>query len=290
MPDSGKGLNVEFVRRWIEKSAYSVALGVQLAEITDDTARLRLPYADGNSNPGKALHGGCAASLAVIGAHAVARRAMGAESGPWHTAALQVNYLAAAKDEAVVAEARLLRRGKAMCFAEVDVRTEDAKPIAHATVMVRGRFGAEPALPAAATGDAGESDPGPMGPFIGRVPFIGNRGIAVEHMTGGRSRLIMPYRDVNGDESGGVHEGAVLALLDTTGAMASWAETGPGNYRASTPSIQAQLLAPPPKDDFVAYGHLVQRDNEILWSDVEVAGASDGKLWARGTVIYRILT
>ena len=177
-----------------------------------------------------------------------------------------------------------------MCFAEVDVRTEDAKPIAHATVMVRGRFGAEPALPAAATGDADESDPGPMGPFIGRVPFIGNRGIAVEHMTGGRSRLIMPYRDGNGDESGGVHEGAVLALLDTTGAMASWAETGPGRYRASTPSIQAQLLAPPPKDDFVAYGHLVQRDNEILWSDVEVAGASDGKLWARGTVIYRILT
>ena len=281
---------VEFIRNWIEKSAYSVALGVELEELSEDAARLRLPYSDENSNPGKALHGGCAASLAMIGAHAVARGAMGAESGPWHTAALQVNYLAAAKDEAVVAEARLLRRGKAMCFAEVDVHTEDAKPIAHATVMVRGRFGAESALPVAATGDAGESDPGPMGPFIGRVPFIGNRGIAVEHMTGGRSRLVMPYRDSNGDQCGGVHEGAVLALLDTTGAMASWAETGPGNYRASTPSIQAQLLAPPPKDDYVAYGRLVQRDNEILWSDVEVAGASDGKLWARGTVIYRILT
>ncbi len=281
---------MEFIRNWIEKSAYSVALGVELEELTENAVRLRLPYSDGNSNPGKALHGGCAASLAMIGAHAVARGAMGVESGPWHTAALQVNYLAAAKDEAVVAEARLLRRGKAMCFAEVDVHTEDAKPIAHATVMVRGRFGAESALPVAATGDAGESDPGPMGPFIGRVPFIGNRGIAVEHMTGGRSRLIMPHRDSNGDQSGGVHEGAVLALLDTTGAMASWAETGPGNYRASTPSIQAQLLAPPPKDDYVAYGRLVQRDNEILWSDVEVAGASNGKLWARGTVIYRILT
>ena len=281
---------MDFVRRWIEKSGYTLALGVGLEAISEGAARLRLPYADDNSNPGKALHGGCAASLAMVGAHAVARTTMGPDSGPWHTPPLQVNYPPAAKNRPVVAEARLLRQGKSMCFVEVDVATEDAKPIAHATAMVRGRFGAEPTQQAPSAGDSGESDPGPMGPFIGRVPFIGNRGIAVEHMTGGRSRLVMPYRDGNGDESGGLHEGAVLALLDTTGAMAAWAETGPGNYRASTPSIQAQILAPPPKDDLIAYGRMVQRDDEILWSEVEVAGASDGRLWARGTVIYRILT
>jgi uncharacterized protein (TIGR00369 family) len=156
--------------------------------------------------------------------------------------------------------------------------------------MVRGRFGAEPVTLAASAGDAGESDPGPMGPLIGRVPFIGNRGIVGEHMTGGRSRLVMPLRDVNRNEDGGVHEGAVLALLDTTGAMAAWAETGPGPYRASTPSIQAQILAPPPKDDLVAYGRTLQRDRELLWADVEIADRSDGRLWARGTVVYRILT
>ena len=201
-----------------------------------------------------------------------------------------IRSLAAAKDEAVTAEARLLRRGKAMCFAEVDVATEDGKPIAHATTMVRGRFGAEPPVLAASAGDAGESEPGPMGPLIGRVAFIGNRGIVVEHMTGGRSRLVMPLRDGNRNEDGGVHEGAVLALVDTAGAMAAWAETGPGPYRASTPSIQAQILAPPTMDDLVAYGRTVQRDRELLWADVEVADRSDGRLWARGTVVYRILT
>jgi uncharacterized protein (TIGR00369 family) len=201
-----------------------------------------------------------------------------------------VNYLAAARNEAVTAEARLLRQGKAMCFVEVDVATEDGKPIAHATAMVRGRFGAEPSAPAVCAGDAGESDPGPMGPLIERVPFIGNRGIGVEHMTGGHSRLVMPLRGGNGDEGGGVHEGAVLALIDTTGAMAAWAETGPGRYRASTPSIQAQILAPPPKDDLVGYGRTVQRDRELLWADVAVADGSDGRLRARGTVVYRILT
>ena len=82
----------------------------------------------------------------------------------------------------------------------------------------------------------------------------------------------------------------MLALLDTAGAMAAWAETGPGRFKASTPSIQAQVLGPPPRDDLVAYGRVAQRDREIFWCDVEVAGQSDGRVCARGTVIYRIIT
>jgi uncharacterized protein (TIGR00369 family) len=281
---------MEFVRHWIEKSGYSAALGVELAALTEETASLRLPYQDANSNPGKALHGGCAASLAVIGAHAVARAALGEESGPWHTASLQVNYLAAAIDESISAQARLLRRGKELCFVEVDVKREDGKPIAHATTSVHGRFGgAAPSLYTAA-GDQGQSDPGAMGPHVGRMPFTAARRIHVEHMTGGTSRIVMPYHDANGDTGGGTHEGALLALLDTTGAMASWAETGPGRFKASTPSMQAQILAPPEKVDLVAYGRMVQRDNEIFWSDAEVASAVDGRVFARGTVIYRIVT
>ena len=65
---------------------------------------------------------------------------------------------------------------------------------------------------------------------------------------------------------------------------------GFGPYKASTPSMQAQIISPPPKDDLVAYGRNVQRDEELFWSDVEVAGASDGRVYARGTVIYRIVT
>jgi acyl-coenzyme A thioesterase PaaI-like protein len=109
-------------------------------------------------------------------------------------------------------------------------------------------------------------------------------------MSGGRSRLVMPFLAANADAAGGVHEGALLALLDTTGAMASWAETGPGRYKASTPAMQAQILAPAPKADLVAYGRTVQRDGELLWSDAEIATADDARVVARGTVVYRILT
>ena len=45
-----------------------------------------------------------------------------------------------------------------------------------------------------------------------------------------------------------------------------------------------------PRGDLVAYGRCVQQDNEIFWSDVEVASAADGRVSARGTVLYRIVT
>jgi len=281
---------VEDVRRWVEESPYAAALGVELAELSEGALRLALPYRDANANPGKALHGGVAASLCAVGGQALTRASLGPASGPWHTAALQVNYLSAAIGEALSAQARLLRRGKELCFVEVDVATEEGKPIAHATSAVRGRFGAPDPPRARVAPDHGRSDPGTMGPLVESLPFIAGRGIRCEHMTGGTSRLVMPELAANADTRGGVHEGAVLALLDTTGAMAAWAEAGHGRYKASTPAIQAQITGVPPGSDLVAYGRCVQRDGEIFFSQVEVASAPERMLVARGTVVYRILT
>ena len=290
---------MDWIRSWVVESGYSAALGVHCDELTETSVALSLPYAEVNSNPGKALHGGCAASLGVIASQAVTRASLGREAAPFHTAGLQVNYLAAAIGEDIKATGTLLRRGKNMCFVEVDVATAAGKSIAHVTSMVRGRFGAPATELYATQGDNGAADPGPMGPHVGAMPFTAARGLVVEHMTDAHSRIVMPWKQDNADgiraDAGdaGVHEGAVLALLDTTGAMASWAETGPGPFKASTPALQAQLLVPPeqqPEQDLVAYGRLVQRDGDGFWSDVEVAGAADGHVIARGTVLYRIVT
>jgi uncharacterized protein (TIGR00369 family) len=283
----------EAIRSWVEDSGYGASLGVKLDALSEGAARLLLPFAERNSNPGKALHGGCAASLALIGSQTVTRAALGPGAGPFHTAGLQVNYLAAAIGEDVVANATLLRRGKELCFVEIDVATQEGKSIAHVTSMVRGRFGAEAVDRVAVAGDDGAADPGPMGPHVAKLPFCVERGLDVQHMTNAYSRIVMPWSQNNADADGGVHEGALLALFDTTGAMAAWADAGPGPFKASTPSIQAQILAAPPRQDLIAYGKRVQRDGDLFWCDVEVAG-SDGEqaggVIARGTVIYRIVT
>ncbi len=100
----------------------------------------------------------------------------------------------------------------------------------------------------------------------------------------------MPAVAQNRDLDGTSHEGAVLALLDTAGASAAWAESGVGPYKASTAAIQAQLLTATPAADLVAYGRCYQRDAEIFFADVEIAERDTQRISARGTVLYRIVT
>lgn len=274
----------------LDETPYAQRLGVEIQSLNDEAARLRLPFKEENSNPGKALHGGVAASMVNLGGLCVSEAALGEKAGRLHTAAIQITYLAAAIGEPIVTEATLLRRGKEICFVEVAVQTEEGKPIARGLCTVRGRFDAPASEPVAATGDDGQADPGAMGPALaGRVAFIGRLGLSVEHMASGRSRISMPFIDINADALGGVHEGAILAHLDTTGAMAAWSETGPGAYKASTVGVQAQMVDHAPGEDLIAYGRVVQRDREIFWCQVEVATASNDRTVARGTVLYRIV-
>jgi len=125
--------------------------------------------------------------------------------------------------------------------------------------------------------------------WIETSPYGAALGVRAEHMVDETSRLVMPWAEDNADAAGGVHEGAVLALLDTTGAMASWATSGHGRYKASTPAIQAQITRVPPRADLLANGRCVQRDTEIFFAAVDVVSAGERALVARGTVIYRIL-
>ncbi len=272
-------------------SAYARALAVEVGEAGAEHVRLRLPFREQNANPGGALHGGCAASLAVIGARGLAAAALDVPVERLHAAMTDVCYLSAAIEEDVHADVRLLRKGKALCFVGADVVTDAGKDIAHATVVVRAAAGAhEVALPTADTATAGAGDPGPLAPFIEKVAFIAARGIRIEHMTGGRSRLRMPANDGNASQEGYLDEGAILALLDTTGAMASWAATGPGPYKASTPALHAEVFSPRvPMGELAGHGRVVHRDGEIFWSDVEIV-TETGALCARGTVLYRIVT
>lgn len=280
------------VQQWIHESGYSKQLGVQVISLDEKSAQLTLPFREGNSNPGGALHGGVYASLSVIAAHATARTALGSEIGPFHTAGFQINYLNAAINESVTASARLLRRGKELCFVETTVTSEAGRDVSHATLMIRGRHGADGLAGPNGHLTAQGSDPGKMGLAITKaVPFIHERGIVIEHMADGKARLFMPWNETHGDSvSTGTHEGAALALLDTAGAMAAWAVTGSGAYKASTPAMQAQVVAPPPQGDLMAYANVTHRDNELFYSDVEVVGVDDRRVCVKGTIIYRIVT
>lgn len=270
---------------------YLAELGVTVETTEPGFCRLRVPFKESNSNPGGVLHGGVAASVIDIGGLAVAEAALDAGAAPLHTTAIQISYLSAAIGVPIVAEARMLKQGRELCFVETKVTLEDGKPVAAGVSTVRGRFGQAPVRPVPSAGDDGTAGPGPMGENLAkRVPFIGRLGMQVENMSGGRARIAMPYQEFMADGAGGIHEGPILALLDTTGAMAAWAETGPGAYKASTVGIQAQFVDEAPAGgDLIAYGRLMHHDREIFWCDIEVARRDDGRVIARGSEVYRIV-
>ena len=280
---------MEDAKHWLGASAYARGLGVEPQEVTVERAVLRLPFRTGNTNPGGVLHGGVAASLVALAGQAVARASLGPEAAPVVSAGLEIAYLAAAREQAVEAEALRLRAGKELLFVDVTIRGDDGQPVAKGLVTARGRFGAPAVELPLASGDDGVADPGPMGPHIEKLPFLARLGIQIEHMTDGRARIVLPWRPEHADADGGFAEGAVLALLDTTGAMAAWATSGPGRYKASTPALQAQFLAPPPAEDLVAFGRCRHRDGSAFWSDVEVCSAATRRVCTRGTVLYRIV-
>jgi uncharacterized protein (TIGR00369 family) len=287
-----------------EGTPYHIALGIRVEAVTRDHVRVRVPYKDDNSNPGRALHGGVAASTIDICGTLAAWTGFtprpGFEAG---TLDLSVNYLAAAIGEDIVATGTVLRRGKEIVYVDVDIRNDAQKPIAKGLVTVRA---ADPARRPTAAARQRAADPAILrGPFpagggaddvpklaraIVAVPFMARLGLDIAYMKDGLARIGMPYASAHDDGAGALHEGAVAALIDTTGAMASWSITGIDfRYKASTVGIHVNFHGRTDGEDLVAYGRTLRRDDEIFLNHVVVCSRASERLVATGAVTYRIV-
>lgn len=277
----------------IERDPYAAGLGIRVEALTASDARLLVPFQEGNSNPGGALHGGVAASTIAIAASLVGRTGIEDRPGLEHGVVdLAVTYLAAAINEDIVADARVLRRGKELAFVEVDVRTDGGKAIARGLVTHR-------------SGEAGPADrqlrrdpePAPLpgaelpgfARFFTGAPFMARLGISARLAREGAALVELPWRDGNADVTGALHGGAVAALIDTTGAMASWSlvPLDPRN-KASTPAIHVTYHAAARGESVVAEARTLRRNDELFANAVTVRSGS-GALVATGTVLYRIV-
>ena len=282
----------------VERVPYHHSLGIRVESIEPDRVRLRVPYKDDNSNPGRALHGGVAASTINIAGTLAAWTGIeerpGLETG---TLDLSVNYLAAAIGEDIVATAEVLRRGKEIVYSDVDIHNDAGKRIAKGLVTYRA-FDAE-ALPAARDRQRRSAATLPATEtyqlvkhargFV-MVPFIARLGMEVDHADDGESVLRMPFKTENADADEAVHEGALAALIDTTGALASWSITGLNfAFKASTVGIHVSHHARAVREEVVAHARTLRRMNEIFLNHVTVSGCDSGTVVAAGSVTYRIV-
>jgi uncharacterized protein (TIGR00369 family) len=283
--------------RRVEAAPYAARLGVVVENVALDRVSLRVPYREENSNPGRALHGGVAAStIDVAGALAAATGLAADRTFDARTLDLAVDYLAAAIGEDIVAEAEVLRRGKEIVYVDVAVRNDAGKRIAKGLVTHRAidrtRVSSDPARRRVTRVEAAGPEAAEV-PSLARamvsVPFMASLGLAIARMHDGRATVTMPFRPEQTDHDGALHEGALAALVDTTGAMASWSLTGIDfRYKASTVGIHVSYHGSA-TEDVVAEGRTWRRDDEIFLNQVTVSGARSGTVVATGSVTYRIV-
>lgn len=128
----------DLVREWLAHSPFVARLGMRVAAIEPDLARIEMPFAPENVTIGDVVHGGAIGALIDTAATAAAWSAADApENIRGTTVGLTVTYVAAARSTDLAATARVVRRGKSLCFCDVDVVAADGTIVAKGLVTYK---------------------------------------------------------------------------------------------------------------------------------------------------------
>lgn len=120
------------------RTPYIERLGLVAEEWGEDGVRVRLPFGPALTNDGRVLHGGAVASLVdTAGAAAVWAGHDFDKGARAATVNVSINYLGAAVESDLVAEARCVRRGRELAFAEISVADAGGKPVASGLLTYR---------------------------------------------------------------------------------------------------------------------------------------------------------
>ena len=133
-----KAGGAEIITEFLNHSPFVRHLGIRLESIEPDHARLAMPYRDELATIGDVVHGGALAAIvdtAAMTASWSAHDASGELRGT--TVGLSVDFLAAARGREVIADARVIRRGKSLCFCDVDVTDADGSLVVKAIVTYK---------------------------------------------------------------------------------------------------------------------------------------------------------
>jgi uncharacterized protein (TIGR00369 family) len=115
-------------------SPFGKHLGVEVVEVGDGHARIKLPFRAELTNPGGTLHGGVIATLADS-AMAVAVGSVLGVPGRHSTVKLEIKYKAPVTAGEIIAEATVERRKPSVFLGEAVVRDGSNQVVAKASAM-----------------------------------------------------------------------------------------------------------------------------------------------------------
>ncbi len=133
MSDSDLETRLAFVREFAQTSPYYKAMGMSIVEIDDGRAVLRVEIQAAHLNADGIVHGGVLPAIAD-GAMGNALRTLGGEGSQVMTVEANIQFLRPVTGGVLLAEGRVVKAGRRVSFAEVDITDEaSGKTVARAT-------------------------------------------------------------------------------------------------------------------------------------------------------------
>ena len=128
----------EVIEGFIPSSPLVGHLGIEVVSLEPDVARLRLPFRPELATMGDVVHGGAIAALLDNASMAAAWCSDDVpDSLAGATVSLHVDYVAAARGVELVATARAVRRGRSLCFCEVEATDPEGGVVAKGLAVHR---------------------------------------------------------------------------------------------------------------------------------------------------------
>src|SRR5579863_8320771 len=155
------------------REPYCQFLGIARTTVEPGLARLELPFRDEVSNPGRQVHGGVVSSMLGIAGRVAALSQTEIES-PYSASTIELNvtYLSSAVGEDIVAEGKVLRRGKELSHVRTEVANREGKPLGVAMVIFRTVAGSEAMPPPVERPPAADHELPPFAKSLGGSNYI----------------------------------------------------------------------------------------------------------------------
>lgn len=121
--------------RW-DTTYFPTLVGLEVEEIRTDYCRMRLPFRPELNQPAGVVHGGAIATL--VDTVVVPAVGSGYDAMPrMVTVTMNVQFLGAVAGCDAVAEGWVEQRGRSLVFCRAEVRTDDGRPAANATLVYK---------------------------------------------------------------------------------------------------------------------------------------------------------
>ena len=121
----------------VDTEPFFTLLGFHPEEVRPDFCRMRMPFKPELQQAGGLVHGGAIASLMDSAAVFAINATVDPEATQVPTISMTVNYLAPAQQIDLIAEARVIRRGRSIVFSDVEVLAPDNSLIAKAQIVCK---------------------------------------------------------------------------------------------------------------------------------------------------------